>query len=139
MAPAEGEDHIALLGQGSVSAVAVNLQDALEAGQMLGRPPMLAIGGVDVDRRRRIAACKRPLVAGITPELAGLGAAAAGIEHGSGRLVSEQLGGGLEVLEQPVIDPPQREGAAADLIRQRCAIQIDPLAGIDLGLPIQGQ
>ena len=60
VAPAEGKPHVALLGQHLVAAVAVDLQDAVEAGEMRDRPLGLAIRRVDVGDARRIAC--RPTV-----------------------------------------------------------------------------
>jgi hypothetical protein len=44
MGPAEGKLHLAALSQHPVGAIAINLQDAFEAGQMVDWPLGLAIG-----------------------------------------------------------------------------------------------
>jgi len=49
------------------------------------------IGTVEIDGRRRIGAAPGSIVTGIDPEPAGLGSAAAGIEHRDRRVVSKQL------------------------------------------------
>ncbi len=70
------------------------------------------------DRRRRrkprrADRCRpRPIVPGIGEELAGLGPAAPRIEHRRRRLVGEQSGRGLQVVEQPFVHWPQQEGGA---------------------------
>jgi hypothetical protein len=46
MAPAESERDVAGLGKLDIGAVAIHLQRAAEAGEMLGRPRVLAVGPV---------------------------------------------------------------------------------------------
>src|SRR6266567_4293975 len=75
MAPTEGELDIAALGEFGIGAVAVDLQLAAEAGKMLGRPHMLAVGGIGIGDAWRVGAGPRPFVAGIGPQLPFLGAA----------------------------------------------------------------
>ena len=137
MAPAEGKPHLALLGQHLVAAIAVDLQDALEAAQMCDRPLGLAVGRIDVGNARRIGAAPRPVVPGIGEELTGLGPSAPRIEHRRRRLVGEQLGRGFQLVEQPFVHRPQQEGRASYPVGQGRAIQGNALAGIDLGLSIQ--
>jgi hypothetical protein len=48
MGPTEGELHIATLGGQAIAAVTVELQDALEAGEMGDRPLGLAIRRVTI-------------------------------------------------------------------------------------------
>ena len=48
MGPAKGELHVAAFSKHPVTAIAVNLQDALEAGEMSDRPLGLAIRRIDV-------------------------------------------------------------------------------------------
>src|SRR5690606_21624175 len=91
MSPAEGELDVAALGERAVAAIAIDLQHALEAGQVGHRPLGLAIGGVDIRHAGRIGATPGSVVAGVGPELPGLGPAAAGIEHRRASLVGEQL------------------------------------------------
>src|SRR5258707_3160802 len=75
VAPAEGKPHVALLGQYLVAAVAVDLQDALEAAEVRDRPLGLAVGRIDIGDTRWIGAAPWPVVPGIGEELAGLGPA----------------------------------------------------------------
>ena len=67
--PAEGELHRPGLGQRSIAAVAIDLERALEAGQVLDRLTGLAVGGVDIDGGRRIPPAPGPVVPGIGPQL----------------------------------------------------------------------
>jgi hypothetical protein len=106
MRPAEGELHLALLRQRPVDAVAVHLQHALEAREMLDRLLGLAIGGIDISDSRRIGPAPRSVVAGVGPELAGLGSASAGVEHRQGGFVREQLRRGLQVLQKSRVHGP---------------------------------
>ena len=45
----------------------------------------------------------------------------------------------LELVEQALVQRTQMPGGMADPVRQRGAIEIDALAGVDLGLPVQRQ
>ena len=91
MRPAGRELDIAALAKPLEAGIAVDLHDTFEPGQMGGRPLGFAIGTVEIDRSRRIGSIPGPIVAGIDPEPAGLGAAAAGIEHRDRSVVGEQL------------------------------------------------
>ena len=92
MGPAEGELNLAFLGQGAVAAIAVDLQHALEPGEVFDRPFARTVGGVDIDRRWWIASTPGPVISGIGPQLSGLGLTSPGIEHRQAGLVGEQLG-----------------------------------------------
>ena len=139
MRPAEGEADRALLGQSAVAAIAVHLQHAREAREMRDGPLGRTVGGVDVDGAGRIASAPGPVVTGVGPELAGLGPPAAWIEHRRRGLIGEQLVRGLQRLQQARVQRPQQEGGPAGPVRQRRAVEIDPLAGIDLSLPVEWQ
>ena len=75
--------------------VTVNLHDAREAG----KKPARCVSGcsdfrflrIDIDGDRRICAAESPVVARISPELAGLGAPPSGVEHRRLRLVGEDF------------------------------------------------
>ena len=137
VAPAEGELHVAPPGQHLVAAIAVDLQDALEAAQMCDRPLGLAIRRIDVGNAGRIGTAPRSIVPGIGKELTGLGPSAPWIEHRRRRLVGEQLGRGFQLVEQPFVHGPQQEGCAPYPVGQGRAIQGNALARIDLGLSIE--
>ena len=92
MGPAEGELHVTALSEHPIAAITVNLQDALEAGQITDGPLGLAIRRIDVGDAGRVGATPGSIITGIGPELADLGASAARIEHRRRGLVSEQLG-----------------------------------------------
>ena len=56
MGPTKGELHGAAFSKHPVTAIAVNLQDALEAGEISDRPLGLAIGSIDVGDAGRVGA-----------------------------------------------------------------------------------
>jgi hypothetical protein len=72
MTPAEGEPDLASRGQGVVAGITVYLQHAMEAGEMGSWPLRLAVWRIDIGDARRIGAAPRPVVPGISPELADL-------------------------------------------------------------------
>lgn len=139
MRPAQGQANLAAFGQHLVAAVAVDLEAAAEAGEMSDRPFRFAVGSIDIDDAGWIGAAPGPVITGISPELARLRPAAAGIEHGRPGFVGEQLGRALQLRQHPFMHGPQQEGGAPDPVGQRRAIERDALARIDLGLTIQRQ
>jgi hypothetical protein len=102
-------------------------------GGTLGR----AIGRVDVSYPRRIGPTPGSIIAGIRPELARFGAAAARIEHGRGGLVRKQLGRGLQVVEQPLVHRAQVERGPPHPVSQGGAVEPETLTGVDLRLPVE--
>jgi hypothetical protein len=87
---------VAALGQGAIAGVTVDLQHARKAGQMRERTLRLAVGRIKVDDPGRIDAAPGPVVSRISPELAGLGSPASGIENGRRGFVGEQLSRALQ-------------------------------------------
>ena len=87
MRPAEREAHVALFGEDAVAGVAVDLENALEAGEMRDRLRRFAVGRIDIGDRRRVRSAPGPVVSRTGPKLAGLDAPAARIEHRRRRLV----------------------------------------------------
>ena len=86
-----GRQHDARRDQLLEPGIAIDLQGALEPLQMHDRTLGSAIGAIEVDGRRRIDPTPGPIIAGIDPQAAGLGAAASRIEHWDRRVVGEQL------------------------------------------------
>ena len=68
MRPAESEFDVAALGEDAIAGVAIDLENAFEAGEMGDRPLRLAIGRIEVDDAGRIGAAPRSIVAGIGPK-----------------------------------------------------------------------
>src|SRR5450759_5379144 len=79
--PARCQDDTARRGQPLKAGIAIDLQHTTEVPEMGGRTLCPAIRTVEVDGGRRIGSGPGSIVARIDPEPAGLGAAAAGIEH----------------------------------------------------------
>ena len=142
MAPAIGQPHrrtarAAGSGEPVVAGIAVDLEDAVEAVEELFGIFAAAPGRVEVDHAGRIAAAPGTVVAGQCPQPAGLGLAAARIEHRRPRLVHEQLRGLFQVPGQPVGNGPQMERRLADPAGQRRAVQIEARTRVDLRLSVE--
>ena len=116
MGPAERQFYVTALGQDPIAGIAVDLEDAGKTREVDDRPFGLAIGSVDIGDGGRVRAAPGPVVAGIGPELASLGAAASGIEHRGGGLVGKQFWRLLQHREQPLMHRPQQEGCPPDPI-----------------------
>jgi hypothetical protein len=101
---------------------------------MLNWAVTLAIGRIDIGHGRWRGPGPRAIVPGIGPELTGLGPASSRIEHRRRRLISEQLGGCPQMLQQAFVQGAQELGRRRDPVGQRRAVQLDALPGIDLGL-----
>jgi hypothetical protein len=72
------------------SGVAIGLQNAAEATQMLARVLALAIGRVAKQHRSVPAAAPGPLIAHVSPQPPGLGLARSGCQHRHRRVVGVQ-------------------------------------------------
>ena len=126
-------------GQPFEAGIAVDLQDAAESFEVSGRTLGLAIGAVEVDGRRRIGPAPGPVVARVDPQPAGLGAAAAGIEHRDRRVVGEDLARCEHMRGQARLQRLQPPAGAADPVRQGRAVELDAVAGEDLALAVERQ
>jgi len=142
--PAEGQDYgvpgTAAVSHLLVGRISVALQDTAVAGEqhprMLGAAPRRV--GVD-NGRWAGAAVPGAVVAGNRPEVPGLRAPAAGIEHRSASLIDKQPRRAEQDLTQV---PPQRHQLGrgiTDPERQHRAVDLDSLRQQDLGLPVEGQ
>jgi hypothetical protein len=124
------------LGQPVVAGVAIDLQDAVEAGQegfgILAR----ASGGVEVDDAGRVLAAPGPVIAGQGPEVSGLCHAAPRVQHRGGGFIHEQLGRPFQMLGQPVDNGLEVERGLADPIGQHGAVQIEARPCQDLALAV---
>ena len=142
MGPAEGErDRLVgcSVGDGLVSRISIALHDAAIAIEQLERVDRAAPRSIGVGDRRRIGPAPGPVVARDRPEVALLGAAAAGIEHRRHRLVDRDLAGGENDLAQPEHRRPELRRRIADPERQDRALDVDALRPQHLGLPIERQ
>ena len=139
MAPAQRLDDRAGLAVGKIEAIVaverVGLQNAGVTGQMpLGMLPRSIARGVE-QRRRRVLAAERPVVADIHPDPTGHRLALG--EDGNRRVVAVQPLGGKDMALDQRVQRAQRRGAGADLIGERRQAQVDPFAGVALALAVQ--
>jgi len=72
------------------------------------------------------------IIAGINPEPAGAGSAAAGIQNRQHRVVGEEPARGKYMLREPLPERLEPPGGAADPVRQCREIEPDAVAGKDL-------
>lgn len=119
-----------------IALIGVNLQElsaeALkEAFGMLAAAP----GRIVEQHDGRALATMAAVIGGDCPEEALLDLAASGIEHRRGGLVQEQALGRSQKPAHVVGDGLEMEAGPASPIAQCRAIQLDALAGVDLGLP----
>jgi hypothetical protein len=91
MGPTEGQTHGVAFGERSIAGVAVDLQRAHEAGEVAADRLALAVRRVKIDDSGRITAAPSTVIAGVGEELAGLGAAAARVEHRCRRLIGKEF------------------------------------------------
>ena len=98
----------------------------------------LAVGRVAVEHGGRRRSGMRALVAQIDPQAAGLGLAVAGRQHGHRRVVGMDHAARHHLLANPVGERPQqpRRSLPTQSARVR-TVEIDAVAGIDLGLAIE--
>ncbi len=122
-----------------VARIAVHLQGSCEAfedalGVLAGSARCVSEG-----HARRGAAAPGAVIAGQDPEVSRLGFAATWVQHRRRGLIHEQLGGSLQVRQQRVMDGFEFKRRASDPGCQRRAVEIDALAAVNLGLPVQGK
>lgn len=137
MGPARRQLDIAAGAKPLEAGIAVDLNDPFEPRQMSSGTLGATIRAVKVDRRRWISPAPGPLIAGIDPEPAGLGAAAAGIEHRDWGVIGEQRLRGEDMLGEPCLQRLQLPAGAADPVRQGRAVELDAVAGEDLALSVK--
>src|SRR5204862_7670560 len=99
MSPAEGQLHMARLGKGAIAGIAIHLQSSPEALEMGDWPLGLATGRVDISNQRRPRSAPGSIIAGVGPELTGLGASSTGHEYRRRRLIGEPHGRGPHPVE----------------------------------------
>ncbi len=89
--PAESQRYGVLGSQRAIAVIAVYLKNADEAVEMGHRTLGFAIRRVDIDDAGRIGSLLRPVIAGIRPELAGLGFAPSRIKNRGRRSSAKSL------------------------------------------------
>jgi hypothetical protein len=139
--PAESERHRASItpriSQLFVDRIAVALHDAGIACQQSKRVLAAAAGRIGIGDARRVGPTPRPVVPRDRPEVAGLGPAPAGIEHGSPRLIDRDLGRAEQDLLHAQIDRLELRRCDANPKGQRGAVDRQALQLHDLRLPVK--
>src|SRR5207253_10288603 len=128
-----GRQHdVATRGQLLKSSITVNLQNTLEFFEVRGGSLRLAIGTVEVDGCRWIGPAPWPIVARIDPQSAGLGAAAAGIQHRNWRVIGEDFVRAKYMSGKARLQRFQPPASATDPVRQGRTLNLDPVSREDL-------
>jgi hypothetical protein len=99
--------------------ISVHLQDTCELRQVGSGSLGSTIRAVEIDGRWRIGSAPRPVITGIDPQPAGLGAAATGIKHGDWRVVGEQRLRGKDVLCEPRLQRLKPPDCTANPVGER--------------------
>jgi hypothetical protein len=123
MGPVGGQLYIAADAEPLESGITVDL-NASEPRQMRSGTLGPTIGTVEIDGRRRISSAPRPVIAGIDPEPASLGATTTGIEHWDRRIIGEQLLRGEHVFGEPCLQRLQPPDGSANPVGEGRAIQL---------------
>jgi hypothetical protein len=92
---------------------------------------------VEIDCRWRVRSAPGPVIAGVNPTPASLGAAATRVEHWNGRIIGKQLLGCEDVFGQPGLQWLQPPHGSANPIGERRAVELNALPREDLALPIK--
>ena len=139
VSPTSCELESAAIAEPVEAGIAVDLHDAAEPGQVRGWALGFAIRAVKLDRSRRIGPVPGPVVAGVDPEPAGLGAAPAGIQHRDRGVVGEQLLRCEDVPGEPLLQRLEPPAGAANPVGKGRTVDLDALPGKDLALPVERQ
>jgi hypothetical protein len=139
VAPACGEHDIAFISQRLQPGIAVDMKNAAEALQMRGRTFSFAVRRIQIDRSRRVGSAPCSLLAGVHPKPSRLGAPSTWIEHRNGRVIGEQMVRREHVSGKALMQRLEPPAGSADASSPRRTWKIDPVAGEDLLLPIQGR
>ena len=139
MRPAGGVADPSGLVEVVEAGIAVGLQRASEGFQVLPRMLALAIRGLLEEHGWRLRAAGWSIIPDIRPQPSGLGLAFSRRQHRYRHVVGMQLGGRHDIRTQSLDQRGEQGGTAADPVGQRGAFNLDTVAGVDLGLPVQGQ
>ena len=129
----------AIASQALEAVIAVDLQNTFEAGQVLGRPQVLAVLTIDIGNRWVGRTAPWTVIDRIAPQKPRLGAPAARIKHGQAGVVGKDLRRRQNRCDHQVVERCQPPARCANPIAQRGAVQCDALALKHLGLTIQRQ
>src|SRR5918994_2157556 len=119
------------------SWIAIHMDGAPEALQMSCRALSATIRAVEIDSHRWIGAAPWPVVPGVDPQSAGLGAAAARIKHRDRRVVGEQSLRGEHMLSEPCLQGLQPPDRSTHPVGERRTMQFHAMPSKDLALSVQ--
>lgn len=119
------------------AGVGVGVQEAAAGAEQRRSVLGLAVGRVAVEGGRRHRRAPRTLVADHHPQAAGLGFAAARIEHRDGRVVGVHRDPGPDKVADRLHQRVEQEGHGANPPSQDRAVELDAAAGVDHALPVQ--
>lgn len=139
MRPARCLDQRRRLAGGLVepieAGIGVGLENAAEALKMALGMIAAAVARIEEHRRRRVRAPERAVVAHVDPGPRRRRLAPG--QHRHRRVVAMHPAAGKDMGADEVVERPQKNGAAADLVGQRRQADIDALAPIALRLPVE--
>ncbi len=136
MAPAGREDDGAVSREPLEPGIAVHLQDAAEAGKVLGRPCRGAVGRIDEHHGRMTRPTPGSVVPGVGPEPSDFGLSPSGIEHRQGRVVGKHPRARHDVGDHTLVQRFQPLAGRTHPVRKGRAGNGEPVPVEDLALPI---
>ncbi len=139
MRHAGGFDHAAIAVEAGIPGISVRLEDAAEVPQMLPWVLSLAVRRIPVERCRRSRPGEWPVVANIGPKPRRAGPAETRLQHRHHGVVSMHALACHHMPGQRIDQWPHQSRRLTYHVSQRRAGQVDVLACVDLGLPMQRQ
>ena len=121
------------------SGIAIGLQDALEAAQMLLWMCSLPVRRVTVEHRRRVAAAVWPSIADVGPQSAPSRAAQTRFQHRHLGIVAVHPLTGHDIADNASISGRTSPAIWPTMSASVERLQVDVFAGVDLGLAMQRQ
>lgn len=119
--------------------VAVGVHPALEACEVPRRMDTLPVGREPVERRRWRRASPLPLIAHVGPQPGRPGLAGSGGQHLHRGIVRVDRMGAEDVPRDGLRQRGEERRRPSDPVGHGGPIEIDPLAGVELALTIQGK
>jgi hypothetical protein len=121
------------------AGVAISVDHAAKVLQMRLRMRALAIGRVEEQRGGGPRTGKRPLIADVSPQSAGLGLAGARRQDRNRGVVDVQIVAGQDVGSEGIDKRLQHRRGRSDPTGQGRGPQADPVTSEDLGLTVERQ
>ena len=130
---------VLLLVQLGEPRIAIGVQMPFECGKMLAAALTLAVRRVTVEHGWRRGAGMRPFVAKIDPEPAFLGLAVARRKHRHGRVIGVDDAARHDLAADPVRQRLNQPCGLANPTRQRGAVEVHAVTGVNLSLALERQ